>query len=162
MNELADQEAKEAARLPSITCKTVPHGDLKAPTKKYINAKWQRRWSSPLLANNLKYKKIRASVQCWPSSYHPNRRYEIIISRLRIGHCRLTHQFLLSGSNPPVCGYCQVTLTVEHILVDCPRYENQRLKYGLQGRAISILLGESAEVESLISFLKEIGLFYEI
>ena len=139
-----------------------PHSDLKAPTKEYINAKWQRRWSSPLLANNLKYKKIRTSVQCWPSSYHPNRRYEIVLSRLRIGHCRLTHQFLLAGSNPPVCAYCQVTLTVEHILVDCPKYRLERRRFGLENQAISILLGESVEVESLMRFLKVIGLFYEI
>ena len=162
LNELADEEAKEAAHLPSITSKDIPHVDLKAPTKKYINAKWQRRWSSPLLANNLKYKKIRPYVQCWPSSFHPIRRYETILSRLRIGHCRLTHQFLLAGSNPPVCAYCQVTLTVEHILVDCPQYRPQRSRFSLQDKEIQIILGDDVEVENLMNFLKEIEVFYEI
>ena len=162
LNELADQEAKEAACLPNISCNSIPHSDLKAPTKQYINAKWQRRWSSPLLANNLKYKRIRPSVQCWPSSYHPKRRYETILSRLRIGHSRLTHQFLLAGSNPPVCAYCQVTLTVEHILVDCPNYRLQRSRFGLLGKGIEAILGEYVEVENLMNFLKKIDVFYEI
>ena len=162
LNELADQEAKEAACLPTITSKDIPHRDLKAPTKEYIKAKWQRRWSSPLLANNLKYKKIRDSVQCWPSSFHQNRRYEKVLSRLRIGHCKLTHQFLLEGSTPPVCAYCQVTLTVEHILVDCPKYRQQRRKYGMQGKSLEVVLGESVEVENLMTFLKEIDIFYKL
>ena len=162
LNELADEEAKEAACLPTITSKDIPHRDLKAPTKEYIKAKWQRRWSSPLLANNLKYKRIRETVQCWPSSFHQNRRYEKVLSRLRIGHCKLTHQFLLEGSSPPVCAYCQVTLTVEHILVDCQKYRQQRSKFGMQGKSLEVLLGESVEVENLMTFLKEINIFYEI
>ena len=101
-------------------------------------------------------------MQCWPSSYHPNRRYEIVLGRLRIGHCRFTHQFLLAGSNPPVCDYCQVALTVEHILVDCLKYRQQRNRFGLEGKPIGALLGELVEVENLMKFLKEINIFYEI
>ena len=162
-NEVADQEAKEASLLPRITHKTLPHGDLKPLIKKYIVDKWQRRWNSSLLPNNLKYKKIRESVQCWPSSFHPNRRYEIILSRLRIGHCKLTHQFLMEGGTPPVCDSCRgVVLTVEHILVECPKYRPQRIKFGLQGQSLKILLGDSLDVELLMEFLKEINIFYEI
>ena len=41
------------------------------------------------------------------------------IARLRIGHTRLTHSFLLSCDDLPECGTCQCLLTVKHILVEC-------------------------------------------
>ena len=43
----------------------------------------------------------------------------VLLNRLRIGHTRLTHFFLLSGDELPECGTCQCPLTVKHILVEC-------------------------------------------
>jgi len=42
-----------------------------------------------------------------------------LLNRLRIGHTRLTHSYLLSGDDLPECGTCQCPLTVKHILVEC-------------------------------------------
>ena len=47
---------------------------------------------------------------------YTNRRIEIVLTRLRIGHCRLTHGFILDGGSAPVCAHCDSFLTVEHIL----------------------------------------------
>ncbi|KAG1652276.1 hypothetical protein GQR58_026441 [Nymphon striatum] len=44
---------------------------------------------------------------------------ESILCRLRVGHTYLTHSFLLRNEAQPVCGRCQQTLTVRHVLVDC-------------------------------------------
>ena len=68
----------------------------------------------------------------------------------------------MAKDNPPECDYCQVRLTIEHILVDCLQYCNIRQTYGLQDKSLDVLLGESVEVDNLMSFLKEIGIFYEI
>ena len=38
-----------------------------------------------------------------------------LLNRLRIGHTRLTHSYLLSGDDLPECGTCQCALTVKHI-----------------------------------------------
>ena len=43
----------------------------------------------------------------------------VLLNRLRIGHTRLTHSFLLSCDDLPECGTCQCLLTVKHILVEC-------------------------------------------
>ena len=161
-NEEVDALAKEAAKLPSIGINHVPSSDMKGPIAKYILEKWQREWSSPTLANNKKFKKIKADVDFWASSYHPNRRYERALSRLRIGHTHLTHKHILSRDNPPVCDQCRVTLTVEHILVECPNFNPERRVNGLEGKSLKILLGEDVDIDSLMSFLKDIHIFYEV
>ena len=53
----------------------------------------------------------------------------ILLNRLRIGHTRLTHSFLLSGDDLPECGTCQCPLTVKHILVECVDLKGVRNKH---------------------------------
>ena len=38
-------------------------------------------------------------------------------NRLRFGHCRVTHSYLMCGDDPPTCLSCGHPLTVKHILV---------------------------------------------
>ena len=160
-NEKADQEAKYAATFNNITRKKVPHCDLKSPIRFYILNKWQEQWSSPLLANNKKYKSIRKSISPWPSSFQRSRRTEVVLTRLRIGHTYLTHNFILEGSNAPECACCDSLLTIEHILVHCPRYRNERNNH-VKGRNITDILGEEVDVNGIIEFLKEIGIFNKV
>ncbi|GBO32904.1 hypothetical protein AVEN_48110-1 [Araneus ventricosus] len=35
-----------------------------------------------------------------------NRRKEVVLSRLRMGHTHCTHEYLLSSEPPPVCQQC--------------------------------------------------------
>jgi len=48
-----------------------------------------------------------------------SRHESVIINRLRIGHTRLTHSYLLSGDDQPTCSTCGHPLTVRHILLNC-------------------------------------------
>ena len=61
-NEQTDQEAKKASAGKYIDVKKIPHSYMKRPIKSYILKKCQGRWSSPLLANNKKYKEITSSI----------------------------------------------------------------------------------------------------
>ena len=70
-NEVVDQEAKEAVKLPSININFIPTIDMKGPIKQYILCKWHRQWNSPQLLTNLKYRNIRSSVETWSSSFQP-------------------------------------------------------------------------------------------
>ena len=45
---------------------------------------------------------------------HLSRRDAVILRRLRIGHTRVTHKYLLSGDSQPLCDKCQCSLTVKH------------------------------------------------
>ena len=163
-NEIVDNAARDAASDQdlAITRNRIPHLDLKEPIRKYILDKWQRRWTSPLLKNNKKYRKIRPSVARWSFLSQSNRRTERILSRLRIGHSRVTHSFLLEGSSPPECEHCQVLLSVEHILVDCTAFHSERVLYHLNGKSIELILGEDCDVEDIMNFLKDIEFYYKI
>ena len=124
--------------------------------------KWQEKWSSSQLANNKKYKNIRKTVEVWPSSFQKQRRTEVVLTRLRIGHTWLTHKFLLEGAGAPVCADCADALTVEHILVRCSKYSVQRQQYNLTGKSMTQILGDEADVPKLMGFLKAAGLYCQI
>ena len=44
---------------------------------------------------------------------------EVIISRLRIGHSKLTHSYLINKEQQPECISCNCPLSVYHILLEC-------------------------------------------
>jgi len=52
-----------------------------------------------------------------------------LINRLRIGHTQLTHSYLLSGDDQPVCSACQSPLTVKHLLIECVNFAAIRSRY---------------------------------
>ena len=62
----------------------------------------------------------------WSSCSQWCRRLLVSISRLRIGHTRLTHDHLMAREALPVCGRCHVRLSIFHILVECPTYSVPR------------------------------------
>ena len=131
MRELTGKQRLQVTK-EKVNVKAVPHFDMKQPIHKYILHKWQERWSSPLLAaNNNKLRAIRPRLSFWQSSFHCDRRIEIVLMRLRIGHCWLTHGFIIDGSSAPVCAQCNSILTVEHILVHCTKYVDERCQYHL-------------------------------
>ena len=133
---------------------------MKWPIRTYIKEKWQNRWSS-MTEKNLKYHKIRPMIDSWSSSYQRVRAFETRLTRLRIGHTYLTHKFLLQGDYPPMCNVCNNSLTVEHILLDCSKYVNERRQYSILG-PIEALLDDDVNVENVMEFLKDINIFYDI
>ena len=79
-----------------------------------------------------------------------------------MGHTWLTHKFILEGGTAPVCAQCAVPLSVEHILVQCVKYQVQRRRFHLEGKSISQILDDEADISALMRFLKAINIFYEI
>ncbi|XP_055924649.1 uncharacterized protein LOC129956736 [Argiope bruennichi] len=67
----------------------------------------------------------RPDITLWPVV--PVRELDVKLTRLRIGHTRLTHKHLLFGERCPVCNACDVNLTVTHILSECPIFNSHRL-----------------------------------
>ena len=160
-NEIADKLAKQAAKYPNVKFDSIPHSDLRETIRSHIKRKWQKKWSSPTLKNNKKLVNIRPIIEHWPSSFHPNRRYERTLTRLRIGHTKLTHGYLMRREVAHRCNWCNVPLTVEHVLAKCKRYETERRIYLLYGKDISEILNDNVD-DNVFEFLKEINLYYEI
>ena len=86
------------------------------------------------------------------------RRDSVLLNRLRIGHTRLTHSFLLSGDDLLECGTCQCPLTVKHILVECVDLKDVRNKHFVASSTKDLF--DTIEAHKIIDFIKE-TLFYK-
>ena len=84
------------------------------------------------------------------------------MTRLRIGHTRVTHSFLFEGATPPVCEHCQMQLSVEHILIHCTHLQEKRRFYHMDGKQIEEILGDDSNIEDVISFLKDTEFYFKL
>ena len=116
-NEEADKAAKDALSLEILPFK-VPSNDFKPLIHKFIKTVWQQSWNDPANRNN-KLFAIKPGLGEWLPGLRINRREEIILARLRIGHSYITHSYLLKGEEEPQCIPCNAPLTIKHVLVDC-------------------------------------------
>jgi len=87
-------------------------------------------------------------------------RDSILLNRLRIGHTRLTHSFLLSGDDLPECGTCQCPLTVKHILVECVELNNVQNKYFVASSIKDLF--DNIEAHKIIDFIKETRFYKQL
>lgn len=117
-NERADALARQAAGRDAVPC-PVPYKDVFSTLRRAVTGSWQERWDE--LGVTSKLGKLTRNVSPpWSYTDIPDRRSQTALSRLRIGHTRLTHGFLMSGDYQPYCDDCVVPLTVKHLLVECP------------------------------------------
>ena len=82
-----------------------------------------------------------------------SRRDSVLLNRLRIGHTRLRHSFLLSDNDLPECGTCQCPLTVKHILVKCVDLKDVRNKHYVASSIKDLF--DTIEAHKIIDFIKE-------
>ena len=123
-NESADRRANVAAKRTTNSSKLqLPMQDFKSVVRNHFIKNWQDSWNETV---NNKLNFIKKSVQPWQSSNCSNRWEEVVLTRLRIGHCYVTHCHLLIGAPSPFCTQCQAVVNVKHILLDCPLYRRQR------------------------------------
>ena len=174
-NERADAEAKAAVtdRALDFYRNAVPHKDLRPVIKRGVRDKWQQEWSQVTGTNGRpnKLRVLKDSVMPWPSSCSKNRRHEVILARLRIGHTKLTHGYLMDGRPPSYCQDCLVPLTVKHLLAECPSLHQQRQRYFSilpHRRDADTLMKEilkdsrAFDTERIMEFLKSINVYDRI
>ena len=124
----------------------------------FIRKKWQREWDG---YTKNKLKEIKPNIVIWPTC--TARKIDVILTRLRIGHLRLTHRHLLLAKDEPTCPHCHSSvLTIHHLLTDryglhymCRRY------FHSLSPSFTNLLNES-HYHKLINFLKDSDFYHEI
>ena len=85
----------------------------------YITGKWQHKWDHE--TTGFHYRIIEKSVSTTIKFYHSSRHKEVIITRLRLGKCRLNAYLHQIGKHPDgLCDICSKMETVTHFLTECP------------------------------------------
>uniref|UniRef100_T1ITD9 RNase H type-1 domain-containing protein n=1 Tax=Strigamia maritima TaxID=126957 RepID=T1ITD9_STRMM len=86
-NEAADMAAKAACSVRSDA--PVFGADLLALLRRQVLGVWQSHWDRE---TENKLFQIKPKIVSWQSAFVQSRRDEVALCRLRIGHCRLTHE----------------------------------------------------------------------
>lgn len=156
-NELADQAAARAvhSNLSQVEVE-ITGADLKTHLHTLTTQMWQREWDE----RTTKLNEVKLTVQPSPNT-NLTRKEEVIITRLRIGHTRYTHEYLLNKSEKPRCQMCQCPMTVRHFLIECPLYNLQRHQCQIPDNLIEIL-DENVNVPNLKKYLTTINLYHKL
>lgn len=126
-NELADKYAKGGAikmevDFPIKHCRA----EVKTIVKEEMRKKWQREWDA-CLKGRFYYtiqRRVEVKVSEWSCR---SRKEEDVLARLRLGHSGLNGTLRIMGKHETgECEYCRVQEDVEHVIMFCPKFWQQR------------------------------------
>ena len=155
-NEEADRIAKVGLEIENPTKMKIRHSDFKQHINEFTKHKWQNRWHQ--LTNN-KLFQIQPDINTQNKICQQNRRDQIVLDRIRIGHSHLTHIHLLKGEDPPECTNCDRALSIKHILTECTGF-NQERKSIFNSTNLKFIL--NSEPDKILSFLKKTDIYKQI
>ena len=69
---------------------------------------------------------IKPILKVLTTSNRRNRQEEVVLSRLRLGACLFNKKHKYKGEPHPICNTCQEEMSINHMLLDCPNYTNER------------------------------------
>ena len=169
-NERVDTEAKKAAADSTVT-QLPRRRPLKSARVRSIKASAKEQWRKIWNEGTTTAKKLRRITKMQrkgnkigPKLYNEiaNRKDAATIAQLRTGHCGLNqylHRFGKTGSPYCECGYGKET--VEHYLLECNKYKEQRKRLrkevGVGKMKVGVLLGDPKMIKHMLTFVKETG-----
>ena len=118
-NEAADLLAKEALNLTVITKAPLPQPDASRMINQNSNREWTQKMTridERLFTPQLEIDKIKMLT----------RSQQVMLSRLRLKTTKFSHNHLISKKPPPACPQCDYLLTIQHVFLDCPLFDNER------------------------------------
>ncbi|XP_066965476.1 uncharacterized protein [Macrobrachium rosenbergii] len=165
-NEEADKLTKTAAVELLPRRYPILHSDFWPNIRRSLCDIWQQRWDS---VDQNKMREIKSVKSPWKYNFM-SRRWETALCRLRIGHTRLTQEFLMTGRPCPYREDCLVPLPVKHLLVECPSLGDLRVRclsearVGVGGYILAKILGEDVMHDACGSFkyIVEAGVLHKI
>ena len=160
-NEQADLAANGARDGDEDTNRLIPSSDLIPLVRTFIRQKWQSRYESHHSRFPLKLKEITPII----NTFHVlglDRREEVVIHRIRIGHSRLTHGYLMEKKpNPPNCHFCNNSpISIRHILIECNNLNNTRIQYFNAANLEELF--DQFSIKVILDYLREIQVYDNI
>ena len=95
---------------------TISGFHLQTWNSKSINPFTQNSNNTEIITPTINYSR---SNPLWENGDQLSGNQEENKNRLRIGHTRLTHSFILKQEEQPQCLTCQTTCTIKHVLIEC-------------------------------------------
>ena len=156
-SEDADRAAKDALSKAQPAHLELPCTDVFIKIQPFVSSLWPKRWDKEI------GNKLHAIMPQIDDKYYSgctNRKDDVIINRLRIGHTRLTHSFRMENRpHPPLCDQCEGDheLTVKHILIECNFLKIIRRQH----YDVTDLnqLFKTVSSKRILDFVKDIGLY---
>ena len=85
---------------------------------------------------------------------------KVVLARLRLGHTRVTHSYLLQGEEQPQCVGCDALFTVRHFLLECGDFSPVRNNCFHVDNMKELF--QDIHIDSIMTFLRQINLFNKI
>ena len=118
----ADELAKKTLSLGTITKINLPNPDVKRIIKQYYKEQWRTKWT----ASSSHYGIKGFSPGKLPSYFKLPRRKQIKMSRIILQTTMLTHKHYFTRDPRPICDQCSSHNNLDHIVTECPKYEQFR------------------------------------
>jgi ribonuclease HI len=144
-NESADRAAKRGLDIPLLeeTITMAGPGEASAIIRENVKEMWQNQWDRE---SDCFLYQLKSMVNEKPLDVHPNRRADVIFTRLRLGKFPTNEwrmRFLGEGNG--LCPECGLMETIPHVLLECVYYQQQRhvlrRQIGEQNLTMQNLLG---------------------
>ena len=94
---MVDRQAKTSLSLEPNSFK-LPFSNFKPSINKYVLDQWQTLWNNSI---GNKLLEIKPTIGEHQSVAQNIRKEEVVLARLRLGHTRVTHSYLLQGEEQP-------------------------------------------------------------
>ena len=155
-NEEADSIAKRVIDHKMYEIK-LPFSDFKPRIYNYVNSVFQAKWND--CCRN-KLHEVNDTFHPSLKIYSENRKEDIILTRLRIGHSRLTQKHYLLNEDFPECIPCDCPLTIKHVLIESVDTADIRKHY-FNCTDLKTLFNSVAG-GTILAYLSEINLISQI
>lgn len=159
-NEKVDSLA-EQAHISGNNLEDIPAEDIILHAKHQLREIRNNQWRNMDPTTN-KLRLIKDEATPWDTSHNQNRKCEVILTRLRTGHSKLTHSYLIKKEQQPICETCHIPITIKHIVLNCPRYHQQRTENKLKNTLPEVLGNNIEDRDNLLQFISESDLTKEI
>ena len=85
---------------------------------------------------------------------------KVVLARLRLGHTRITHSYLLQGEEQPQCVGCDAPFIVRHNLLECGDFAQVRNNCFHVDNMKELF--QDIHIDIIRTFLRQITLFNKI
>ena len=164
-NEKADELAKLALGYESPRGASVLFSDYKGYIRKKLFDRWKDSWNDMVDDRITQLRKVQNYIKPRRWGQGLTRLEDIKITRLRIGHTRFARDYYFTGDPnvPPECLECGEILTVEHVLLECGNfYQERHVCFGDENLSLPSLLGNPDMFHKVLEFFKAIDMYSKI